>query len=69
VVSGEDVATERQGNDDEHQHFFVVLDRLEDDKLAIKEGEAVLANVVSVGGVESRDIRLRKGRSRRQTVK
>jgi hypothetical protein len=64
VVSGEDVATERQGNDDEHQHFFVVLDRLEDDKLAIKEGEVVL-----VGGVESRDIRLRKGRSRRQTVK
>jgi hypothetical protein len=69
VVSREDVATERQGNDDEHQHFFVVLDRLENNKLAIKEGEAVLANLVSVGGVESGDVRLREGRSRRQTVK
>lgn len=68
MVSREDVTTERQRNDDKHQHLFVVLDGLEDDELAVEEGEAVLADVVAVGIVEGRDVRLRKRRGRGQTV-
>ena len=34
MVSQEDVSSKRQGDDDEHQKFLVVLDRWESDELA-----------------------------------
>ena len=45
------------------------MDRLEDGELAVKKREPVLANVITVGGVKSSNIRFRKRRRRRQLVK
>ena len=45
------------------------MDRLEDGELAVKKREPVLANVITVGGVKSSNIRFRKRRGRRQLVK
>jgi hypothetical protein len=38
VIGREDVTAKRQRNDDEHEHLLVVLDGLEDDELAFKQG-------------------------------
>jgi hypothetical protein len=58
VVSREDVTVERQGDNDQHQHFLAILDGLIDNKLAIKKRSAVLADIIMVGGVENREISL-----------
>ena len=68
MVGREDVATEGQWNNDQHQHFLVVLDRLEDDKLAVQQRKAVLTNVIAVRRVEGRKIRLRDRGRGRQTL-
>jgi hypothetical protein len=69
MVGRENVAAERRRDDDEHQHFLVVLNGLADDDLALKERETVLANVVAAGKVKAGDIGFRKGRRGRQAVK
>ena len=43
MIGSENVMIEKQRDVDKHQHFLVVLDRLEDNELAIKKGEPVLA--------------------------
>jgi hypothetical protein len=52
MIRRKDVVTEREGGNDEHQHFSVVLDGLVDDKFAFEEREPVLADIVSVSGVD-----------------
>jgi hypothetical protein len=61
MVSGENVTAKRKGNNDQHQKFGVILDRLVDDQFAVDQGRAVLANVVAVGGVEGSNVRFGKG--------
>jgi hypothetical protein len=68
MVSREDVATKGRRNDDQHQHLLIVLNGLVNDELAIEEGEAVLADVVTVGVVEDRDIIFGEWRRGRETV-
>ena len=61
MVGGEDVATKRQRDNDEHKQLLIVLDRLEDDELAVEKGETVLADVIAVGSVEIRKVCFREG--------
>jgi len=68
MVSREDVATKGRRNDDQHQHLLIVLNGLVNDELAIEEGEAVLADVVTVGVVEDRNILFGEWRRGRETV-
>jgi hypothetical protein len=37
MVSRKNVTAERARNDNQHEHFLVVLDRLENDKFAIEK--------------------------------
>jgi hypothetical protein len=69
VVCGKDVTAQRQRNNDQHQHFLIVLHGLKYNELAIEERDAVLANVVSISGVESNDIRFGEGDGRREAIK
>ena len=69
MVGREDVTSKRQRNDDEHEEFLVVLNRLEDDELAVEKRESVLSDVVSVRRMKSKNIGLGKGRRGRQTIK
>jgi hypothetical protein len=68
VVSREDITAERQGDNDQHQHFLDILDGLIDNKLAIKKRLAVLTDILTAGGVESREIILSKLGRRRQAI-
>jgi hypothetical protein len=67
MISRENVPTKRERNNDKHQEFFIVLDRLEDNKFAFEEGQAILANVVTVSGVEGRKVGFSKRRRRRES--
>ncbi len=66
MVGGEDVATQRQRDDDEHQHFCVVLDWLENDDLAIVERDTVLTDAIVVSKMKGRNVSCREGGRRRQ---
>lgn len=68
VVGGEDITTERGWNDDKHQHFLVILDGLEDDELAIKEGESVAADVIAISVMKREDVSFGEGGRCRETV-
>ena len=62
MVGREDVTSKRQRNDDKHEEFLIVLNRLEDYKLAVEKRESVLPDVVSVRRTKSKDIGLGKWR-------
>jgi hypothetical protein len=69
MVGGEDVATQRQRDNNEHQHFGVILDGLEDDKLAIVERETVLTDIIAVSKVKGRNVSFQEWGRRRQVFK
>ena len=69
MVGRGDVTLKRQLNDDKHDEFLIVLDRLEDYELAVEKPKSVLWDVVSVRRMKSKDIGLGKGRRRRQAIK
>ena len=60
AVGGEDVTTKRQRDNDEHKQLLIVLNGLEDNKLAVKKREMVLADVITVGSVKIRKIGFRE---------
>ncbi len=59
MIGREDVTPEGGRGNDEHE-FSVVLDGLENDKLAVKEGQPVLADIITIGGVKGGDVRFGK---------
>ena len=40
---------------DEHEHFGIILDWLEDNEFAFDEGEVIATNIVTVRRVEGED--------------
>jgi hypothetical protein len=66
MVGGEDVAAKRQRDNDEHEHFLVVLDGLEDNKLALEKSDTVLTDIIAVRSMERRNISFREWSRRRQ---
>ena len=50
MICGENFAAQRQGEDDQHEEFSVVLNWLVKYELGFNKGNAVLADVVAVWG-------------------
>jgi hypothetical protein len=48
VISREDVATQADRDNNKHEHFGVILDRLEYNELAILKGNAIFADIFTV---------------------
>ena len=51
MISREDAAAERKGNDNEHQHFGIVLDGLKDDQFTLNKGQPIAASEKGVCAV------------------
>jgi hypothetical protein len=49
MISRKDVAVERKRDNDEHQHFGVVLDGLKDDQFTLNERQPITADIVPNG--------------------
>ena len=60
MVGREDVASEREKNNDEHQHFCVVLNGLEDDQFTLNEGQPIMTDKVTVGRMKRSEIGIRE---------
>jgi hypothetical protein len=52
VVGRENVAAERNRNNDKHQHFGVVLNGLEDNQFTLNKGQPIATDVIAVGGMK-----------------
>jgi hypothetical protein len=52
MVGGEDIASKGGGDDDEHEQFSIVLNRLENNQFAVNKGEAVATDIVAVGRMQ-----------------
>jgi hypothetical protein len=48
MVGRENVTAERNENNDEHQHFGVVLDGLEDDQFTLNKGQPIATDIITV---------------------
>jgi hypothetical protein len=66
MVGGEDITAQRRRDNDEHQHFRVVLNRLEHDNFAVVESETILTDIITVSVVEGRNVSFRKWSRGRQ---
>ena len=51
MISREDIAAERKGDDNEHQHFGIVLDGLKDDQFTLNKGQPIAASEKGVCAV------------------
>jgi hypothetical protein len=49
MVGRENVAAERNRNNDEHQHFGVVLSRLGDNQFTLNKGQPIATDIIMVG--------------------
>jgi len=49
MVGKENVAAERNRNNDKHQHFGVVLNKLEDNQFTLNKGQTIATDVIAVG--------------------
>ena len=61
MISREDIAAERKGDDNEHQHFGIVLDGLKDDQFTLNKGQPITADIIAVGLMKRGDISVREG--------
>ena len=61
MISRKDVAAERKRDDNEHQHFGVVLDGLKDDQFTLNKGQPIAADIIAVGLMKRGDISFREG--------
>jgi hypothetical protein len=52
MVGRENVAAEQNRNNDEHQHFGVVLNGLEDKKFTLNKGRTIATDIIMVGWVK-----------------
>jgi hypothetical protein len=68
VISREDVMPERNRDNDEHQHFGVVLYWLKDDQFTLKEGQPITADIIVVGLMKRIDIGIGEGGMRSQPL-
>jgi hypothetical protein len=68
MISREDVEAERKGNDNEHQHFGIVLDGLKDDQLTLNKGQPIAVDIIAVGLMKRVDIGISKGDMRGQSL-
>ena len=59
VVGRENVTAQTGRYNNEHEELGVVLDGLEDDKFSVENGDAILANIGAVGGVQRGKVKLR----------
>ena len=48
-------------DNNDHQHFGVVLDGLKDDQFTLNEGQPITADIIAVGLMKSIDIGVREG--------
>jgi hypothetical protein len=49
MIGRENVVAERNRNNDKHQHFGVVLNRLEDNQFTLDKGQPIATNIITVG--------------------
>jgi hypothetical protein len=49
MVGRENVAAERNRNNDKHQHFGVVLNGLEDNQFNLDKGQPIATDIIAVG--------------------
>ena len=68
MISREDVAAERKRDNNEHQHFGVVLDGLKDDRFTHDKGQSIVADIIAVGLMKRVDIGVREGSMRGQSL-
>jgi hypothetical protein len=68
MISRKDVAAERKRDDNEHQHFGVVLDGLKDDQFTLNKGQPIAADIIAVGLMKRVDIGVREGGMRGQSL-
>ena len=61
MISREDVAAERKRDNNEHQHFGVVLDGLKDDRFTHDKGQSIVADIIAVGLMKRIEIGLEEG--------
>ena len=61
MISRKDVAAEQKRDNNEDQHFDVVLDRLKDDQFTLNKGQPITADIIAVGLMKRGDISFREG--------
>ena len=69
MIIRKDVAAEQKRDNNEDQHFDVVLDRLKDDQFTLNKGQPIAADIITVVGLMKRvDIGVREGGMRGQSL-
>jgi hypothetical protein len=68
VASRKDVAPKRKWDDNQHEHFLVVLHWLKHDQFALDHGDAVTTNIIAISRIDGGEIRFGDGRRRGQAV-
>ena len=68
MISRKDVASEQNRDNDEHQHFGVILNWLEDDQFTLNEVHSIMTDIIAVGLMKRIDIGLGEGGIRGQPL-
>ena len=68
MISRKDGTAERKRDNDEHQHFGVVLDGLKDNQFTLDKGQPIAAEIIVVGLIKRVDIGVREGGMRGQSL-